>query len=293
MRSLNPDQLRTFLSVVDLGSFSAAARRLNLTQPAVSLQIRELEGRLGVPLLDRMGRRAVPTPAGETLVGHARRIIAEIDAALEALRRHREGALGRVRLGSGASIAAYLLPRVLKALRDSRPDLEVVVRVGTADTIVRGLLAGEFDLAVLTLPVDERGLSVEPLRADPLIAVFPAGTALPDAVTPAEFARFPLILDERPTRQRALTLAWLQAGGITPRPVMELGSNDAVRAMVAAGMGASIMTPDTVADLGARVVARPLDPPVLRRIAIGQRHGQPDDPALRLLREALRTLAIP
>ncbi|HEY0834527.1 MAG TPA: LysR family transcriptional regulator [Azospirillum sp.] len=293
MRSLNPDQLRTFLSVVEFGSFSAAARRLNLTQPAVSLQIRELEARLGVPLLDRMGRRAVPTPAGETLVVHARRIAAEIDAALEAVRRHREGALGRVRLGSGASVAGYLLPRVLKTLRDSRPDLEVTVRVGTADTIVRGLLDGDFDLAVVTLPVDERGLDIEPLRVDAAVAVFPAGTVVPDVVTPADLARFPLILDERPSRQRTHTRAWFEAGGITPKPAMELGSNDAVRAMVAAGMGVSIMTPDTVADLGGRVVTRPLDPPVMRRIAIGQRHGQPDDPALRLLRAALRTLATP
>ena len=291
MRSLNPDQLRTFLTVVETGSFSAAARRLNLTQPAISLQIRELEARAGVPLLERIGRRTAPPAAGETLVVHARRIAAEIDAALAAMRRHRDGALGRVRLGSGLSVATYLLPTVLKRLRASRPDLEVTVVVGTAEDIARRLLANDFDLAVVNLPVDDRGLDVELLRQDAAVAVFPAGAELPATVTPADVARFPLILDERRSRLATLTAAWFEAGGLRPRPVMELGSFTAIRSMVEAGLGASIMMPDIVADVAGRVVVRALDPPLLLRLAIIQRQGQPHDPALELARAALRTLA--
>lgn len=291
MRSLNPDQLRTFLSVVERGSFSAAARHLNLTQPAISLQIRELEGRLGVTLLERVGRRTTPTAAGETLVVHARRIAAEIDAALEALRRHRDGTLGRVRLGSGASIATYLLPGVLKRLRDRCPDLDVTVAVGTAEDIARRLLANDFDLGVVILPVDERGLEVEPLRQEKAVAVFPAGTALPDEITPDDMARFPLILDERRSRLAMLTAAWFEAGGVTPKPVMELGSFAAIRSMVVAGMGASIVMPATATDIADRVATRPLNPPLELRLAIIQRQGQPDDPALEHTRAALRSLA--
>ncbi|PWC54594.1 LysR family transcriptional regulator [Azospirillum sp. TSO22-1] len=291
MRSLNPDQLRTFLAVVETGSLSAAARRLNLTQPAISLQIRELEARTGVPLLERLGRRTAPTAAGETLVVHARRIAAEIDAALEAMRRHREGALGRVRLGAGLSFATYLLPVVLKRLRATRPDLEVTVAVGTAEDIARRLLANDFDLAVVTLPVDDRGLDVELLRQDAALAVFPAGTPLPDAVTPQDVARFPLILDERRSRVALSTTAWFEAGGVRPKPIMELGSFTAIRSMVEAGLGASIMMPDIVADAAGRMETRPLDPPLVIRLAIIQRQGQPHDPVLDLARAALRTLA--
>src|SRR5438270_14096887 len=101
MRSLNLDQLRTLSEVLAQGSFSAAARKLNLTQPAVSLQIRELEGRCGVRLIECSGRRVVATAAGGELIAHAERIGAEAERALAAMRRHREGCVGRVRLGTG------------------------------------------------------------------------------------------------------------------------------------------------------------------------------------------------
>lgn len=291
MRSLNPDQLRTFLAVVELGSFSAAGKRLNLTQPAISLQIRELEGRLGMALLDRVGRRTIPTAAGETLIMHAHRILSEIDAAHEALRRHREGSLGRVRLGSGTSIAAYLLPRALKRLRDDRPDLDITIAVGTTEDVARRLRANDVDLGIVTLPVDERGLEVEPLLEETAVAIFPVGLDLPDTVTPADLARFPLVLDERRSRLATLTAAWFEAGSVRPKPVMELGSYTAIRAMVAAGMGASIVMPDIVAGMEEQVQTRPLEPLLLLRLAIIQRQGQPDDPALALARAALRRLA--
>src|SRR5947209_18632682 len=99
MRQLNLDQLRTFAQVIDLGSFSAAAERLGLSHPAVSLQVKQLEKRLGVRLIERVGRRAAPTAAGEELLAHVRSIDATVAATLEAMARHSTGAVGRVRLG--------------------------------------------------------------------------------------------------------------------------------------------------------------------------------------------------
>src|SRR6185437_3938986 len=100
MRSLNLDQLRALIEVVELGSFSAAARRLNLTQPAVSLQIRELESRCGLELVERLGREVHATPPGRALLAYARRIVDECGAAETAMRRFRDGWLGQVRLGT-------------------------------------------------------------------------------------------------------------------------------------------------------------------------------------------------
>ena len=117
MRNLNLDQLQALVEVVELGSISAAAKRLNLTQPAVSLQIRELEGRLGMPLLRRAGRQATPTSAGRELADHARDIFDTTRRALTVVRRHKDGSLGRVRIGSGNAALRYLLLPVLKRLR--------------------------------------------------------------------------------------------------------------------------------------------------------------------------------
>src|SRR5271156_3287407 len=100
MRSLNLDQLRTLLEVVALGNFSAAGRRLNLTQPAVSLHIRELEQRFGVRLIERMGRQAHATAPGRELLEHADRIFFECDAVDGTMRRFRDGWLGRIHIGT-------------------------------------------------------------------------------------------------------------------------------------------------------------------------------------------------
>ena len=113
MRRLNLDQLQSFLVVAETGSFSEAGRRLNLTQSAVSQQIKELEARLGTRILDRLGKKAHPTPAGEDLLEHARRLIQQSDLVVEAMRTHRDGGWGRVRLATSATLAAYVLPPVL------------------------------------------------------------------------------------------------------------------------------------------------------------------------------------
>src|ERR1700761_429461 len=101
MRSVNLDQLRTFSEVIARGNFSAAARQLNLTQPAVSLHVRELEQRFGVRLVERVGRRAHPTAPGRDLADHARRIFHDCEAVESMMRRFRESWLGRVRISTG------------------------------------------------------------------------------------------------------------------------------------------------------------------------------------------------
>src|SRR5579871_245514 len=119
-------QLRTFLTVVETGGISAAARQLNLTQPAASQQVRELERLLRVRLLERAGGKAVPTAAGAALVEPARRAQAAIDDAVVAVDEHRSGATGRVRLGTGATACIYLLPQVLAAAKRRMPGLEII-----------------------------------------------------------------------------------------------------------------------------------------------------------------------
>src|ERR1700722_3434910 len=153
MRTLNLDQLRSLIAVIEHGSFTEAARRLHLTQPAISQQIRELEMRCGLPLVERVGRRTVPTSAGRELVSRGQRIIAEAEQALAAVRHHSVGTAGRVHVGTGPTALVYILPPILRNLRKEFPDIEIVMTTGTTHDISEALLRNEIDLGLTALPV--------------------------------------------------------------------------------------------------------------------------------------------
>jgi DNA-binding transcriptional LysR family regulator len=296
MRSLNPDQLNALVAVVETGGFTAAAKRLNLSQSTVSTQIGELEQRLGVPLVERLGRKAFATVAGREVIAHALRIAQETEAIALAARRHREGFLGRVRLGTGPNILAYLLLPVLKSLRETQPSLEVAMRTGITRDIAAMVARNELDLAIITLPLDDKQLRITPLRTDPLNAVFSDSERdIPAEVTPAEIGRRTLVLDGRSQMDRMIR-AWLRAGGVEPKPAMELAMPEALRNVVAAGLAVSILPPEVVPPKPAPAgfVVRPLWPRLVRETAIIQRRDKPDEPALRIVRETvLRMLQVP
>src|SRR5712691_3531187 len=140
---LQVTHLRTLQAIARHGSFSRAAQALNLTQPAVSMQVRHLERSLGLPLLERVGKRAFPTRAGEVLLAHADRALRELEA-------------GGVRLGTSASISIYLLPPALRRFRTRYPDTEVVVVTGNASEITRSIVANTLDVGIVSLPVRDR-----------------------------------------------------------------------------------------------------------------------------------------
>jgi DNA-binding transcriptional LysR family regulator len=296
MRSLHPDQLNALVAVVETGGFTAAAKRLNLSQSTVSTQIGELEQRLGVPLVERLGRKAFATVAGREVMAHALRIAQETEAIALAARRHREGFLGRVRLGTGPNILAYLLLPVLKSLREIQPSLEVAMRTGITRDIAAMVVRNELDLAIITLPLDDKQLRITPLRTDPLNAVFSDSERdIPAEVTPAEIGRRTLVLDGRSQMDRMIR-AWLRAGGVEPKPAMELGMPEALRNVVAAGLAVSILPPEVVPPKPPPpgFVVRPLRPRLVRETALVQRHDKPDEPALRIVRETiLRMLEVP
>src|SRR4249919_164428 len=163
MRGLNLDQLRALLEVVEHGNFSAAARRLHLTQPAVSLQIRELERRFSVRLIERLGKRAHATVPGRELVEAARRIFRECDDADAAMRRFREGWVGRVHVGTTLTTMIYRLPPILRRVRLDHPGIDLLVTNAPTPTSVENIVQNRVDLALVNLPVDQRQLRVTPL----------------------------------------------------------------------------------------------------------------------------------
>ena len=126
-KNLNLDYLQSFLVVIECGSFSAAAERLQLSQPAVSLQVRQLEKTLNATLIERVGRKARPTAAGVALLAHAQQINTAVASAVDAVAHQTSGTAGRVRLGTGATACIFLLPPILKELRTALPALEITV----------------------------------------------------------------------------------------------------------------------------------------------------------------------
>jgi DNA-binding transcriptional LysR family regulator len=293
MRNLNLDQLRTLIEVVERGSFTEAAKRLYLTQPAISQQIRELERRCGLPLVERVGKRAFATAAGHELIMRGKRIIADAEHALVIVRQHKDGTAGRVHVGTGATALVYLLPPALRKLRNSHPDVEVVVTSGTTHTIAEGLLSNVLDIGFTALPVESKELDVIPVRTDPMVAILPAtDQQIPEKLTPADAAARPLILEYQRVPHPQLSRAWLQAGGVAVRPIMEFDSIEAIKSAVAAGLGMAIVPAPamTHAPPMNSVLVRPLDPPLMRTLGLVQRRGRAATPALKLVRDMILAL---
>lgn len=285
MRELNLDQLRTLVTIADLGTFSAAAQALHLAQPTVSLHISELESRMGATLVLRGGRRVQPTPAGAVLVERARALLREADETVETVKRHVQGQSGRVRLGSSTGVLVYLLPQMLQAMAETHPDIDVEVSIiGTHDGLKR-LQDGTLDVALVAPPQSPGDLVVSRWRRDPMMALLPAAWDAPKRITPQWLADKPLIFNDSTTRLFKQTMEWFGAAGIVPRVRIELNYNEAMKSLVAAGYGAAILPVEgsASAQLPAGVQAVPLKPALVRDSAVVHR-------ALPLLDGATRNL---
>jgi DNA-binding transcriptional LysR family regulator len=290
MRSLNLDQLRALSEVIEQGSFSAAARRLNLTQPAVSLQLRELERRFGVRLIERLGKQAYPTAAGRDLLEAARRIFRECDLANAAMRRFRDGSLGRVHVGTTLTALTYLLPPILRRLRLEHPGLELhVTQMPTRDSVEQ-VMQNKIDFALVTLPLENGQLEVTSLRHEMLVAIFPAGARdIPDEITPDYVARQPLLMEHTAGAVSALVTRWL-SGHAPLRTTMHLGTIEALKTAVAADLGMSIVPEVAVAGRMPGILVRPLRPALPYTLGLIERRDMPVEPALDIVRRALLDL---
>jgi DNA-binding transcriptional LysR family regulator len=289
---LNPTHLRTLQEIARRGSFSRAADSLHLSQPAVSLHIKQLEDAVGHRVLERVGKRAFPTRAGELLLEHAGRIFAELAAAREAMESLRGVVAGRIRFGSGATASIHLLPPLFRRLRERYPEIELILVTGNAPDMARAVVQNELDVAIVTLPVNARHLTVSPVYHDPLLAIAPPGPEWRRRrpLAAAELARHPLMLYEPGGTIRRVIDAWFARAGVSPRVAMELGNEEAIKKLVGAGLGLSIIPGiATHAEVRAgTLVARELDPPLARRLGVVRRSDKPLSPALEVFLAALR-----
>ena len=237
-------QLRAFVAIAETRTFTAAAQRVHVTQAAISMQIRQLEGEVGIPLFIRTPRRVVLTEAGEHLLERALVILREHDAARTELAELAGAEHGRIRLGSASgNVSADALPVILRRMRTLYPQAEVSVTSGTSEELVRKILAGEVDMAFVSLPVEGRNVETEPLSRDQLVAI--AGPRHPLAsqrvISAFALAQEKLILGERGGNTRRLIDEFFAEAGLKPTVAMELSRQSAIKNMVAADMGVGIV----------------------------------------------------
>ncbi|WP_405646246.1 LysR family transcriptional regulator [Streptomyces uncialis] len=279
--------LELLLAVARLGSLGRAARELGITQPAASSRVRAMERQLGVALVDRSPRGSRLTDAGALVTDWARRIVeaAEVfDAGAQALRDRRDS---RLRVAASMTIAEYLLPGWLIALRARHPDTAVSLLAGNSAAVAGRLLSGEADLGFVEGVGVPSGLDSVVIGHDRLVVVTAPGHPWARRGRPVagdELTRTPLILREEGSGTREVLAAAL--GGLA-RPLIELSSTTAVKAAAVGGAGPAVLSELAVGEelAARRLVAVPLQDIALTRAlrATWPRGPRPTGPARDLL----------
>ena len=237
-------QLRAFVAIAETGTFTAGALRVHVTQAAISMQIRQLETEIGARVFVRAPRHVILTEAGEQLLRRARHILREHDAALDEIAELAGAEKGRLRIGSAsAMVLTDQLPAILKDLRKQHPAAEISVMSGTSEVLVDQILAGEVDIAFVSLPVDVRGIKTERLSDDQLVAIASPRHRLAKQRTISAYtlAGERLILGERGGNTRRLIDQFFAQAGVTIRVAMELSRQQAIKRMVEEDMGVGIV----------------------------------------------------
>ena len=217
---------------------------MHVTQAAISMQIRQLETEIGARVFVRAPRHVILTEAGEHLLQRAHHILREHDAALDEIAELAGAERGRLRIGSAsAMVLTDQLPKILKEIRKQHPAAEISVTSGTSEALVQQILAGELDVAFVSLPVDVRGIRTERLSEDQLVAIASPRHKLarPRAVSAYTLAGEKLILGERGGNTRRLIDQFFAQAGVTLHVAMELSRQAAIRRMVEEDMGVGIV----------------------------------------------------
>jgi LysR family hydrogen peroxide-inducible transcriptional activator len=266
-------QLRYLVAVAERLSFTQAAEDCFVSQPSLSAGIKELESGLGVRLLERDRSRVLLTPIGEAVVARARRLLAEAEDLVALAGSAGRPMTGLLRLGAIPTIAPFVLPGLVAAMRDSAPELRLLLREDTSARLAEQLRDGSLDFAVLALPFPLDDLYVEKLYDDPLLVVCAAGAKLPHPpIAPESLDAGSLILLEEGHCLREHTLVACGAGqGGGRRKGIEASSLLTLVQMVAGGLGIALM-PQMAMGSGliesAGLTVRKLKPPPVRGIAL-------------------------
>ncbi|MGD8310149.1 MAG: LysR substrate-binding domain-containing protein [Chromatiales bacterium] len=286
---MNLRDLRYFAAVADTRHFGRAAERCFVSQPTLSGQIRKLEEELGVSLFERTNKSVSLTPIGQELLGHARRALEEADALAELAQVYTDPLAGPLRLGAIPTVSPYLMPLILAPMRQSHPNLRLILSEETTDTLLRRLTDHEIDAALLATPADDPALAARALFDEPFWLAHPRSHALydKDEITQQDLDNLDLLLlaDGHCLAQQVMEVCHMAARREAgPMADLRASSLETLLQLVGAGFGSTLVPALAVrgswmADTG--VVARKLDlPDTFRRISLVWRRSFPRTAAL-------------
>jgi DNA-binding transcriptional LysR family regulator len=240
-------QIEIFCSLIKFRSFSKAAEALYLTQPTVSGHIKNLEAELGVKLLDRLGKRVVPTEAGEVLFRHGQKLLALRDQARQEIEGTAGNVSGLLKIGGSTIPGAYLLPPFIGAFKKKYPASSIHLYINDTAKTTESVLSGELHLGVVGARTVDPHLETHPFLKDELVVAVPLGHpwARKKEISVNALAGEPFILREKGSGTRRIMEERLERVGVSLadlNPVAIMGSSDAVRQSVKAGLGVSILS---------------------------------------------------
>ncbi|MCH7800497.1 MAG: LysR family transcriptional regulator, partial [Chloroflexi bacterium] len=254
MSSTNFHQLHIFHTVARLGSFTKAAEELNISQPAVSIQVRELERNLDTTLLHRMRRGIQLTETGDSVFGYARRIFALADEMQASVQDIQGLRTGRLTIGSSTTPGEYILPWVMGIFQQRYPGVDVSLTIGNTRSVVERILNRELDMGMAGAAVDIKGLVSFTYVNDEIVMICSPNHAVGQVHSPrlSDLVNERFIMREPGSATREAAEEQFKALGMNIKVVMELGSNEAVKRAVAAGLGLGLVSrfsvgPDVVA----------------------------------------------
>ncbi len=244
---MNVSQLRAFIEVVEHGSFSAAARTLGVSQPAVTMQIQGLEGDVGATLLERRYRKVELTEAGRTLLPHARSVLKDLDAARDEIERLTDTVTGHLALAASTTPGQYVLPRLLGAFVRTNPEVTVSMVVRDTTEVVEMVESGEAQLGMTGARIPGSKVTYEPMGVDRLLLIGPPGhpLATKKAVPLADLVEEQFVARESGSGTRMVFEEALREGGVEPadlRVVLELSTSEAIVSAVEGGLGLGVVS---------------------------------------------------
>jgi DNA-binding transcriptional LysR family regulator len=286
-------QLRYLVSLAEERSFTRAAAREHIAQPALSQQVRRLEDELGLPLVDRTTRRVALTEAGELLVDRARRVLAEVRAAQSELGELAGIRAGTVTIGAMQTLGPFDLPRLLAAFHKRHPQVELSVREEASDTLAEMVRTDAVDLALLSVTdrIDRRGLELQQLATEELVALVPAGHPLARRrrVRMAELEHDDFISFREGWALRHLLVQAGTEAGFVPHVAFESNELTRIRSLVASGLGVALLARSGVEGTRDDVAVLALSSPrPTRDVTLAWREGRRLAPSARALLDLAR-----
>ena len=238
-------QLELFLAVMDSPSMTRAAERIHLSPGAVSLQLHNLADELHTELFVRRGKRLIPTPAAQRLADHARQVVKLMGHIQQEFENDLSMDVRPFEFATGVTTLIYQLGGPLRQLREKFPHAEIRVTVGVTEEMVTGILDRRFDLALISLPVNEQNLKLIPLFDEELFVVRPsangAGAGRVSTMRAYELANLSFLFYPKKSNMRQIIDRFFEQIHVTPRVVMEADDTEAIKRLVESGFGCSIL----------------------------------------------------